>query len=417
MWPGPPTRPSGWAGATRTRTDRAATPLELLFDLTFVIAFGTAANELAHFLAEDHVGAGIGRLPVRDVRGVLGLDQLLVVRLGVRHRRLDLPADHDGADGRRADPRARPAGHVRVAHARRARRQPGDGARLRRDAGADARAVGARQRARTRTARRVCRIYIVTILVSQVGWVRARSSSTHVDRGDLRCGCSSRWLIELGGPVVAERRCGGTPWHAHHIAERYGLLVIIALGEGLIGTMASLSARSSTAGAGQSTSPLLGLAGTALTFGMWWIYFVVPCGEILHAHRERSFGWGYGHIPLFGAIVAVGAGLHVAAYYLEHHSVLGDPATVLTVAVPLGGVRRAALRALRRRSPARSTRSTCCCIAGSAVVAGRVGRDGRAPARRWSWCLLVLALTPWVTVRRLRDRRPPAQRGGARRAG
>src|ERR1043165_1504183 len=38
---------------------RTATPLELLFDLTFVVAFGTAADELAHFLAADHVWDGI----------------------------------------------------------------------------------------------------------------------------------------------------------------------------------------------------------------------------------------------------------------------------------------------------------------------------------------------------------------------
>ena len=38
---------------------RVATPLELLFDLTFVVAFGIAANEFAHLLAEDHVGAGL----------------------------------------------------------------------------------------------------------------------------------------------------------------------------------------------------------------------------------------------------------------------------------------------------------------------------------------------------------------------
>ena len=38
---------------------RAATPLELLFDLTFVIAFGAAANELAHQLAEGHIGAAL----------------------------------------------------------------------------------------------------------------------------------------------------------------------------------------------------------------------------------------------------------------------------------------------------------------------------------------------------------------------
>ena len=37
---------------------RAATPLELLFDLTFVIGFGVAADELASFLAHDHVWEG-----------------------------------------------------------------------------------------------------------------------------------------------------------------------------------------------------------------------------------------------------------------------------------------------------------------------------------------------------------------------
>jgi low temperature requirement protein LtrA len=49
-------------------------------------------------------------------------------------------------------------------------------------------------------------------------------------------------LIELAGPWIAETRKGGTPWHAHHLAERYGLLAIIALGEGVIGTVASLAA-------------------------------------------------------------------------------------------------------------------------------------------------------------------------------
>src|SRR3954465_9306583 len=38
---------------------RASTPLELLFDLTFVVAFGTAADELSHYLAEGHIGTSI----------------------------------------------------------------------------------------------------------------------------------------------------------------------------------------------------------------------------------------------------------------------------------------------------------------------------------------------------------------------
>ena len=38
---------------------RSATPLELLFDLTFVVAFAVAGSEFAHMLAAGHVGAGL----------------------------------------------------------------------------------------------------------------------------------------------------------------------------------------------------------------------------------------------------------------------------------------------------------------------------------------------------------------------
>lgn len=41
-------------------------------------------------------------------------------------------------------------------------------------------------------------------------------------------------LIELSVPLWAERK-EATSWHPHHIAERYGLLAIILLGEGLLG--------------------------------------------------------------------------------------------------------------------------------------------------------------------------------------
>ena len=48
---------------------RAATPLELLYDLMFVVAFGAAGNEAAHFVAEGHwrtalIGFGFGMLAV-----------------------------------------------------------------------------------------------------------------------------------------------------------------------------------------------------------------------------------------------------------------------------------------------------------------------------------------------------------------
>src|SRR6476620_7862944 len=49
-----------FSGRDPDETHRASTPLELLYDLTIVVAIGTAADELAHYVAEDHIAAGVG---------------------------------------------------------------------------------------------------------------------------------------------------------------------------------------------------------------------------------------------------------------------------------------------------------------------------------------------------------------------
>ena len=82
-----------------------------------------------------------------------------------------------------------------------------------------------------------------------------------------------------------------TPWHAHHIAERYGLLTIIALGEGVFGTIASVSAV--VEGQGWSTTRRSSsVAGVGLTFGLWWDYFTLPSGLILRAFPRPVLGLG-----------------------------------------------------------------------------------------------------------------------------
>src|SRR5687767_7217214 len=50
-------RPMG--GRDPQEAHRAATPLELLFDLTFVISFGAAASQLAHAFVEGHYATGL----------------------------------------------------------------------------------------------------------------------------------------------------------------------------------------------------------------------------------------------------------------------------------------------------------------------------------------------------------------------
>jgi low temperature requirement protein LtrA len=116
-------------------------------------------------------------------------------------------------------------------------------------------------------------MYAATITVAQVGWIAIAVVNTSVSVTFLLFAVMV--AIEVSGPLLAEKRKGGTPWHAHHIAERNGLLTIIALGEGVVGTVASLSAMVAEHG-WSAYAALVAVAGTGLTFGMWWVYFVVP---------------------------------------------------------------------------------------------------------------------------------------------
>lgn len=141
---------------------------------------------------------------------------------------------------------------------------------------------------------------------------------------------------------------------------------------------------------------LLAVAGIGLTFGMWWMYFVVPWGEVLERHRERAALWGFGHFLIFGSIAASGAGLHVGAYFLEGVATVGSTATVLTVALPVAifvltlyGIGSAFLR---QRDPFHLLLiAGTAGLLGLAVVCAELGVG-------MSWCLVVLMLAPAVTV-------------------
>ncbi|RDH78353.1 low temperature requirement protein A [Mycolicibacterium moriokaense] len=318
-------------GRDPDETHRAATPLELLSDLTFVIGFGIAASEFAHQLAENHVAAGLGAFvfatfamcwawinfswfaSAYDTDDWIYRLTTMLQMVGVIILSLGLPAMYDSiVEGEHVDNRVMVAGYVvmRIALVAQWLR-------------------AAKQDPQRRAA---CLTYAAVVTVAQLGWVVMILVSTSVVT-------TFAWAavlvaFEMFGPWLAERRMGGTPWHAHHIAERYSLLTIIALGEGVVGTVASLSAVVSEQGWSVS-AVLVAVAGTGLTFGMWWVYFIVPQSRLLAARRELSFRFGYLHLVVYGAIVGTGAGLHAAAYYVEHHSKLDAVGTVLSVAIPV----------------------------------------------------------------------------------
>lgn len=95
-------------------------------------------------------------------------------------------------------------------------------------------------------------------------------------------------------PVLAES-AGSTPWHPHHIAERYGLMFIIVLGETILSVTVALQ------GAFDSGHPpaslwLVVTGGVLATFSMWWLYFAREASERLTGVTGVSaIGWGFGH--------------------------------------------------------------------------------------------------------------------------
>lgn len=312
--------------------NRAATPLELLFDLTFVIAFGITAAQFAHLLAAGHIAAGLSGFffamfgvcwawinfswfaSAYDTDDWIYRLMTMLQMVGVIILALGLPQLYQSIDdGGYVDNAVVVAGYVVMRIAM----------------------VGQWLRAAKHDPQRrsACLTYALWITVAQIGWVIAIVVHTSVPVNVVIV--LTLILVETMGPFVAETRLGGTPWHAHHIVERYGLFTIIALGEGVVGTVASLSAV--VAEQGWSVEAVfIGIAGIGLTFGMWWTYFLLPQADILHARRERFGRFGYLHMLVFASIVATGAGLHAAAYYIKQHSALGSLATVLLVAIPVG---------------------------------------------------------------------------------
>jgi Bacterial low temperature requirement A protein (LtrA) len=90
-----------------------------------------------------------------------------------------------------------------------------------------------------------------------------------------------------------------TPWHLHHITERYGLFTLILLGESLL---ASSNAIIEALHNGATLWPLISISILTLvvTASLWWIYFRPPHHRAIGSFG-RSLRYGYVHYFVFAA--------------------------------------------------------------------------------------------------------------------
>ncbi|PJJ71468.1 low temperature requirement protein LtrA [Diaminobutyricimonas aerilata] len=301
---------------------RSASPLELFFDLVFVVSVAIASRNLHHFESEGHVVEGVG--------------PYLAIFFAIWWAWMNFTwfaTSFDTDDWLyRLTTIVQMGGALLVAAGAEAAMTQGDfGLTI----------LG----------------YIVMRLVTVGQWLRAAAGSVEHRATALRFAVGipavqllwvGWWLgvpdefkalgfvllamAELAIPVWAER-ASKTPWHPHHITERYGLFTLILLGESILASAnAIIDAIHHTAEIG----PLLTIAVTALVLaaGMWWVYFARPQHDRLETLRG-SVLFGYVHYVIFAAAGAFSAGIEVAIDHDTNQTDLDSVVAAATATVPV----------------------------------------------------------------------------------
>jgi low temperature requirement protein LtrA len=177
--------------------------------------------------------------------------------------------------------------------------------------------------------------YAAGVVLIQLGWIARLLLPT--DAADVWWTVDVAFVtlvvLEFVNPYWAERS-GLTTWHPHHIAERYGLFAIILLGETIAVLAAGVGAIVTS---GDSVGPLIlvGVSALVLIFGLWWLYFLQPTGNGLEANRGGAWYWGYMHLAIFAALGALGGALEVAIRFAGGHETVAPETAAYAVAIPV----------------------------------------------------------------------------------
>jgi low temperature requirement protein LtrA len=129
------------------------------------------------------------------------------------------------------------------------------------------------------------------------------------------------------------------------MVERFGLLMIIVLGEVVIGVVDGMSEAPRDA-----VSIVTGTLALVIGFGLWWNYFDFA-GSRLPREQRGGFGlWVFAHMPLAAAVAASGAGMVSLVAHAHESRTPAASAWLIAVSVALMLLSLAAvLRSLRER--------------------------------------------------------------------
>lgn len=113
-------------------------------------------------------------------------------------------------------------------------------------------------------------------------------------------------LVDFAVPLNRRSRQlnGQLPIDVHHLMERYGIFIIIVLGESFVKVLSSMAGSELTLDVG-----IFSLFAIVVVGGLWWLYFDDIAGAPLRPTGSSAYIWIYSHLPLSIALTAFGVGV------------------------------------------------------------------------------------------------------------
>jgi low temperature requirement protein LtrA len=116
--------------------------------------------------------------------------------------------------------------------------------------------------------------------------------------------------LEHAAPIRAWRLLRGMPVDPKHIPERFGLLIIIVLGESVIGVVLGTAHVDWTA-----LSGAVAFAGFIAAAAIWWLYFdFLDAAAVVTRNVRSGITFVYAHYFVAAGIAALGVGVKLAIF-------------------------------------------------------------------------------------------------------
>jgi low temperature requirement protein LtrA len=149
--------------------------------------------------------------------------------------------------------------------------------------------------------------FVVSMVIS--GPMLVIGALCHGDVRELIWGLAA--LLDLSTPTVLRRRLLNMHLDSGHLAERFGLFLLIALGESVV------AIGTSTSFVHPGVVDVLAIAAAfALSCGLWWVYFHFAADAMRYSLATARIQLditrlvlSYGHLSFIGAVIVVAVGL------------------------------------------------------------------------------------------------------------